>query len=261
MFSLKEFMAVLEEFAPLELSKKMIENGSYDNSGIIANCHQNVESVLFALDLTVSVVDCALEKGCDTIVTHHPAIYNPIKSLDINGQTGAITKAVANDINIISMHLNLDVAKDGIDACLCFGLGGKNARIIDLIDQNHGYGREADVEQMNVEKFVQNIKEEFGSEKIICYGNNAVKKIASFCGGGASHALNAVQSGQSLADTIITSDMAHHELLSLVTMGKNVVLIPHYVSENYGFNKFYHLIWKKIDGKVRGYYFTDKRLI
>ena len=35
MCNLKDFMAVLEQVAPLELSKKMIELGDYDNSGII----------------------------------------------------------------------------------------------------------------------------------------------------------------------------------------------------------------------------------
>ncbi len=261
MYSLKEFIAVLEEYAPLELSKKMIEAGDYDNSGVIVNCHDEIKSVLFSLDLTVATVNYALETGCDTIVTHHPAIYNPIKSLDINGETGAITKATINCLNVISMHLNLDIAENGIDACLCEGLGGKNPLVLDLIDQKHGYGREAKVEQMHIEKFVQKVKENFNSEKIIYYGNKKVEKIASFCGGGASHALKAVLSGQTLADTIITSDMAHHELLALIEKGLNVVLVPHYVSENYGFNKFYEYTCQKTNGKLKAYYFADKRFM
>lgn len=261
MYNLKEFMAVLEDFAPLELSKKMIDAGSYDNSGIIVNCHDCVESVLFTLDLTVDAVEYAVKNGCDTIVTHHPAIYNPIKSLDISGPSASVAKALSNRLNVISMHLNLDVAENGIDACLCAGLGGINPRILDLIDEKHGYGREADVEHTELDKFVEKVKETFGSDKIIYYGNRTVNKIASFCGGGASHALDMAEKGALCADTIITSDMAHHELLTLLTKGLNVILIPHYVSENYGFNKFYHLVWKKIDGKAKGYYFTDKRLV
>ncbi len=260
MCNLEQFMTVLESFAPLNLSKKMIEKGSYDNSGIIVKHHQQINSVLFSLDLSDASVYKAIECGCDTIVTHHPAIYNPIKNLGVTGDTKALLTAVSNGINVISMHLNLDVAKGGIDDCLCKGLGGKNPKIIDQIDSDCGYGKEAEIDGVEIEQFVNEIKAKFGSEKIVFYGAGKVEKIASFCGGGASEAMDKVASGLTDADTIITSDMAHHQLLSLISAEKKVIIIPHYVSEEYGFKKFFDAVSQKVD-KTSMYYFTDKRFM
>ena len=254
-------MAVLEEIAPLELSKKMIESGDYDNSGIIVKHHQSVSKALFSLDLTEQVVEKAIADGCDTIVTHHPAIYMPIKELSVDGDTRAVLKASASGINVISMHLNLDVAENGIDACLSSGLGVKNARILDVVFDGKGYGREGEIAPVDFAVFIENVKKEFKSDKVLGYGSGAVKRVASFCGGGASHAEKQVKCGGTSADTIVTSDIPHHLLLSLVLSGKKVVIIPHYVSEEYGFNKFHDCVCQKLNGQVQTCYFTDKRFM
>lgn len=259
MFSLDEFMRILESICPLSLSHKMIENGSYDNSGLLIKMSEKTEKVLFSLDLSLASINKAIELGCDTIVTHHPAIYEPIKSLSITGETEPIVLAIKNQINVISMHLNLDIADSGIDHFLCKGLDGENQEILDLIDGEHGYGRQASVKELKLEDFVQNIKQTFMSDKIIAYGNGLVKKIASFCGSGASQAVESLDSLS--ADTIVSSDIPHHHLKTLIESGKNVVIIPHYVSEQYGFNNFYALLSKKIDGKAQTFYFLDKRFM
>ena len=245
----------------MRLSDKMIEAGGYDNSGVIVRHHEQINGVLFALDLTVDVVFKAVELNCDTIITHHPAIYTPIKNLNCDGDTEALLKAVSAGLNVISMHLNLDIAKGGIDDCLCEGLGGKNPRVIKVIDGECGYGKEAETKGVKIQDFVNKIKAEFNSDKIIYYGEKEVKKFASFCGGGASEALEVVKKGLTDADTIVTSDMPHHILLSLVTGGKQVIILPHFVSEEYGFKKFYGNLSKKLKDELPTYYFTDKRFL
>lgn len=261
MCKLNEFMCALEEYAPLELSYKMIEKGDYDNSGIIVQSTNLCKKVLFSLDLSVSAVEFATLNGCDTIVTHHPAIYHPIKRLSINGDTKALIMAVNKSLNVISMHLNLDVAARGIDKCLSDAVGGQNARILDFIDDKHGYGRESVIHGINADEFVKKVKEVLKSDKVLFYGKGKVKKVASFCGGGADHALNAVSGGATDADTVVTSDMPHHVLKELVELDKNVLIIPHYVSEQYGFNKFYEYIKEKLNGKAQVLYYLDKRFM
>lgn len=261
MYKLNDFLHLLEQFAPLELSYKMIEKGCYDNSGIIVRHHDNVENVLFTLDLSLLAVEKAKELGCDTVVTHHPAIYNPIKTLDVFGENCAVASALANGLNVISMHLNLDVASGGVDDCLCLGLGGKNVKAFDLIDGTNGYGKQAQIDAKSVEEFKKGIEEKFESQKILAYGNGIVKNIASFCGGGAQQALEALEKGCDDVDTIITSDIPHHVLLSLIEHGKNVLIIPHYVAEQYGFNKFYANVLNECKQNVKAHYFTDKRFM
>ena len=261
MLNLKDFMAVLESIAPLEYSRKMIEKGDYDNSGVIVKNHDCINKALFVLDLTEKAVENALESGCDTIVTHHPAIYMPIKELSVDGDTKALLKATVGGLNVISMHLNLDVAKGGIDDSLAEGLGVKNAKVLDLLCDGCGYGKEGQIEPIELSEFVEKIKKEFGSDKIIAYGSGTVKKIASFCGSGASHADKQIKNGLTDADTIVTSDIPHHLLLSLVLSGVKVVVIPHFVSEDYGFKRFHDCVSKKLEGRAQTCYFADRRFI
>ena len=125
MYSLNSFFTLLDKIAPLSYSEMQVENGAYDNSGILVKTHDFVNSALFSLDLSAEAVKKAKRLKCDTVVTHHPAIYRPIKTLSVEGETAPVAEALLNGLNIISMHLNLDVADGGIDCCLCKGLGGE----------------------------------------------------------------------------------------------------------------------------------------
>ncbi len=261
MYKIKEFLNLLEEYAPLSYSHRLIERGDYDNSGIIVENHDSINKILFTLDLSEDAVNRALELGCDTVVTHHPAIYMPIKNLSVSGQTRALILAVKGGLNVISMHLNLDVAKFGVDYSLATLLGGKKQTILDALDDGVGYGREFKIEPTTIDKFKQTIIKNFGTEKVIAYGNAPVSVVASFCGAGGSHALSVIDSGLTLADTIVTSDLAHHQILAILEKGKNLVIIPHYLAEEYGFNKFYEYCAKKVKNGANAYYFADKRFM
>lgn len=260
MFNLQQFVLALEQVAPLSLSQKMIEKGNYDNSGIIVHVHDEVSNVLFSLDLSGSAVEYAKSLGCDTIVTHHPAIYAPIKSLSLSDDTRALVLAVNSKINVVSMHLNLDVAKEGVDACLAKGLGAKNTQIIDTLTENEGYGRVFTIEEIAIKDFVCNAEKVFDSNKIIYYGHGNVRKVASFCGSGAQCAVQSINRFNDV-DTVVTSDIAHHHLKELIEKGKNVVFIPHYVSEQYGFNEFFKTIGQNLAGSIKTFYFEDKRFM
>ena len=260
MCKIDELLSKLQSIAPLSLSKKMIERGDYDNSGLLIKVGERAENILFSLDLSKKAIEKAVELNCDTIITHHPAIYNPIKSLEVDGENECVLLAIKNNINVISMHLNLDIAGLGIDHFLSLGLGGKNQEIIEVVDGENGYGRIAKVTEQALSEFVSKIKKNFGTEKIIFYGQKPVKIIASFCGSGAGQAVKAL-SQKPCFDTVITSDIAHHQLKELIESGVNVVIIPHYASEQFGFNKFYELILDKLESEQKAFYFIDHRFM
>ena len=132
MYKISDLTTLIQQIAPLSLSYKLIEKGSYDNSGLLVKLSDSADKILFSLDLSEGAVMHAVQNNCDTIVTHHPAIYSPIKSVNIDVDKG-LALALKNGINVISMHLNLDVCSLGIDDCLCQGLGGKSPKIIDVI--------------------------------------------------------------------------------------------------------------------------------
>lgn len=263
MLTINNLYSILDEYAPFEISKKAIEQGSHDNSGIIVNCHQNINRMLFSLDLSIEAVNRAKRLKCDTIITHHPAIFYPISQIDISDpSTAPICLAVKNDINVISMHLNLDQTEGGIDEWLAKALGATSAKIIEVQSENIGYGREFCLNKTDVKTFVNSLKVALNTKRVVVYGglNQQFNKVASFCGGGASHAYKVVTSGKCDAQVIVTSDVAHHVIKEFVEMGKILVIPTHYSAENFGFKKFYQAISQKLDS-VELEYFEDKRFL
>lgn len=257
MCDFKRLMTVIEEIAPLELSRKMVENGGYDNSGVIIKCHDNAEGILFALDLTEKAVEKAVELGMDTIITHHPAIYTPVKSLSVDDKaTSALVAAIRVGLNVISCHLNLDAAKGGIDERMMEALGGSSPIVFEKLGELTGYGREYAVEELTLGELASRAKENFKTDKVVVYGDlsKKVKTVASFCGAGASYA------GEAQADVVVTSDMPHHVIKELVERGKFILLLPHYASESYGFKWFYDSVTERLGG-VKTYYLEDKRFL
>ena len=261
MYNLNNFMGILEEFAPLQLSHKLQEKGMYDNSGLLVKCKNQIKKVLFCLDLTKKAVEFAKKVKADTIVTHHPAIYMPIKSLSIEDTIAApILLAIKNEINVISMHLNLDVAKNGIDYNLCKGLGGESYKNVQNIDSCCGYGKEFKIEKQSLSDFIKEIKKQFRTNKILCYkaGKEKIETVASFCGSGGSEALEYLKENKLGADLIVTSDAPHHVIKEIIEMNRSLIIIPHYVSEEYGFKAFYQEITQKTKD-LEFVYFDDKR--
>jgi dinuclear metal center YbgI/SA1388 family protein len=260
MYKIEEFVALLEEFAPLSISYKAIEKGDYDNSGLLIKSSENVSKILFSLDLTTAAVNEAKTMGADTTVTHHPAIYTPIKKMAIDGENAALIAAVELGLNVVSMHLNLDMSKNGIDQSLAEALGAKECKILDDLDGEYGYGREFICEK-DLEEIKMDAQKNLQTDKIILYGNGKVKKVASFCGGGSSHAIAMVNSGKTDADLIVSSDIPHHVLEGLISQKRAVMIIPHYVAEQYGFNKFFKWAKERISGVAQAEYFIDKRFM
>ena len=93
----------------------------FDNVGLLVGDSQSmISGVLITLDCLEEVVDEAIQKQCNMIVTFHPIIFSGMKS--ITGQSyveRAVIKAIKNDIAIYAIHTNLDIAKEGVNFEIC----------------------------------------------------------------------------------------------------------------------------------------------
>ncbi len=128
---IQEIIQVLEEIAPLSLQE------SYDNAGLIlGNAEDSVKGVLICLDVTEKVVDEAITRNCDLIISHHPFIFKGIKQINDNHFTGRIIKkAIQNNISIYAIHTNLDHVKLGVNAILAQKIGLISTRILSPLKQ------------------------------------------------------------------------------------------------------------------------------
>lgn len=236
---LKTVYNIADGIAPFSLSEAYCKAYSHhDNSGVLAGRFEDeIEAVLFSLDLSEKAVNAAKSCGANCIITHHPAIFYPISALN-DAQNGSLLFCLREKISLIAAHLNLDAAKGGIDECLMRGLGGKDALFVMDVLPDGGYGRIFETERMDRKTFSARAKETFQSDKILFYGDKPVKRVASFCGAGFDErALAFAKEGG--ADTLVSSDAKHHLLAAALEQGMNVMLIPHYAAEFYGFEAFY----------------------
>lgn len=111
---LKELIAHLENVAPLSYQE------SYDNAGlIVGDPNAPVHKALISLDCTEEVVDEAIAKGCDLIISHHPIVFKGLKKL--TGQSyveRTVIKAIRNNIALYAIHTNLDNILGGVNSKL-----------------------------------------------------------------------------------------------------------------------------------------------
>lgn len=255
----KKIYELAEGLAPFSLSKEWCElyNG-YDNSGILLDCGEDITRILFSLDLSLAAIERAKQFGAQLIMTHHPAIYSPLKSLSAGGEGKEILACARAGISVISAHLNLDCAADGIDESLMKGLGGERALGVMEPLSSGGYGRVFTVKETPLNEYVAAVKETFHTDRVIVYGDRPVKRVACFCGGGMEEKSIrfAVQNG---ADTFVSSDAKHHLVMEAVESGMNVLLLTHYAAETYGFHCFYQKIKEK--SGVPCEFFADERYL
>ncbi|MCL6268045.1 Nif3-like dinuclear metal center hexameric protein [Flagellimonas myxillae] len=124
--TVQEITTVLEELAPLSHAE------DFDNVGLlVGNPNQKVQGVLVTLDTLETVVDEAIAKNCNLIVSFHPIIFKGLKK--ITGSTyveRVVLKAITNNIAIYSMHTALDNSKMGVNAKICEVLGIQSPKIL-----------------------------------------------------------------------------------------------------------------------------------
>lgn len=123
---LAEITNFLESIAPLNYQE------DYDNSGlIVGNTNDEINAALVALDCTEQIVDEAIAKNCNLIITHHPIVFKGLKKF--NGKTyveRVVLKAIKNNIALYAIHTNLDHVAHGVSAEICKRLGIVNAKIL-----------------------------------------------------------------------------------------------------------------------------------
>lgn len=123
---LAEITNYLESIAPLNYQE------DYDNAGLlVGHGDDEIHAALVALDCTEQIVEEAIAKNCNLIITHHPIVFKGLKKL--NGKTyveRVILKAIKNNIALYAIHTNLDHVAHGVSGEICKRLGIQNAKIL-----------------------------------------------------------------------------------------------------------------------------------
>ena len=132
---LNDLIKKIENKYPLNLAY------DWDNVGLLVGDFDNkIKKVLVTLEANESVVEEAIQKNIDLIITHHPFIFrkmNKINTKDLKGRL--IHKLIKNDIALYSMHTNFDIAFDGLNDYFMEVMGFENTKILDVTNSETLY--------------------------------------------------------------------------------------------------------------------------
>jgi len=228
-----EVIEFLESIAPLHLQE------SYDNSGLlIGHPEQVVKGVMVCLDCTEPVLDEAMAKGCNMIVSHHPAIFYGVKKITGSNMTERlIEKAIKNDLLLYAIHTNLDnTLINGVNEQIARKLGLEIDGILrgmsGVANPMVGAGLVGYFENPMPEmKFLQLLKDQMktGVIRHTALTHRPIQKVA-VCGGSGSFLIeDAKKAG---VQAFVTADLKYHQFFD--ADGELLVCdIGHYESEQY----------------------------
>ena len=226
-----DILKAVEQLAPVNM--KM----NWDNVGLLCgDPNQEVTKILVALDPFEDVAREAQELGAQVILTHHPLIFRPCKSVTETDPVGrTIRYLVKHDISAINAHTNLDCAPGGVNDVLADRLGLSSVEVIDpqgIDDQGRPWGllRKGTVQEQSLDAFLSLVKEKLNCPGLrYVSGGKTVHTVA--VGGGAcgSELMDAVRAG---CDTFVTSDLKYNQFWDARDYGINLIDAGHFYTEN-----------------------------
>ena len=219
----KDITAAIEQFAPLSIQE------GWDNSGLCIGAPEDeVHGVLVGFDCTPELVDEAVARGCDMVVTHHPLIFRGLKRIQ-GGEpvADAVIRAVRAGVAVYAAHTTADKVIAGVSGAMARRLG---LRDIALMEDEGGYGLGAVgtlPHPMTGEEAIAYVKEKFGltavrvSKPVAC-----VEKVV-MCGGSGASEIDAARATG--AQLYISGDISYHHFFT--PEGFMVMDIGHFESE------------------------------
>ncbi len=102
----------------------------WDNVGILlGDPDAPVRSVVLALDATPRVISSLRRRRADLLVTHHPVVFTPLKSVrPDHAASRAAYELIRLGVAVISAHTNADVAPRGVSFAMARRLGLRGIR-------------------------------------------------------------------------------------------------------------------------------------
>ena len=216
----KEILDFLYGIAPKELAE------DFDNVGLlVGDENAEVKGIMVSLDCFDEVIDRAEDLGANLIVTHHPIIFDPLKSVTADS---FVYKLISKGISVISMHTNLDQADGGVNNALCEALGLYDVEQLvtaDGFSMRKGYLDQPE----DPYSFARHIKEALGGTVKFVAGDHDITTVAVCGGSGADFIFDVVNAE---ADALVTADIKHHLFIEAGRLGISLYDAGHFNTED-----------------------------
>ena len=194
----------------------------WDNVGLLAgSADREVRSVLVALDITERM-------GADLIVSHHPVIFHPVKSITDRDPSGRLLiRLVRSGTGAVCMHTNLDAAQGGVNDALASALGLQDAAPA----AEGGIARIGTLpEAMALPGFLARVKNALRPNGLrYVDGGRPIRKVAAGGGACGDFLWEAAALG---CDAFVTADLKYNHFLDAGVLGLTVIDAGHFPTED-----------------------------
>ena len=226
-----EIINAIENAYPRSLAE------SWDNPGLLCGRRdKEVENIVIALDASSRVVEYAVRIGADMILTHHPVIFDGIRSVSDDTFTGRkLLAMIEHGIACYAMHTNFDIAKGGMAYAAAEKMGLKDCIPLEHTGEQDGapvgIGFVSDLQKtMSASELAAFSKQCFGLRSVFYYdGGKPIKRVA-VCPGSGRHMMPAVIAAG--ADAFITGDTGHHDGMDYADEGITLIDAGHFGVEH-----------------------------
>ena len=221
-----DIIAALEALAPLQIQE------NWDNSGlIIGSPEEEVHGVMVGFDCTKELIQEAVRKGCDMVVTHHPLIFKGIRRIDGNDPVGAaVMQAIRQGVAVYAAHTSADKVIAGVSGAMARRLQLQDVSIlVPEGDGTVGLGCIGNLPRpMTGEEVLRYVREQFGLKVIRSSRpqETPIRRVAVLGGSGGGEIALARERG---AQLYITADISYHDFFT--PEGFMVMDVGHFESE------------------------------
>lgn len=222
-YQVKDIIVLMEEIAPARHAEY------WDNVGlIVGDSTAAVNRIMVTLDITRDVIQDAIEKQVNLIISHHPIIFKPIKMVNDHSVVGSqILLLLQSGISVYCAHTNLDKAEGGVDDTLAHLLGLQEIQPL----TQETFGRIGRLSKRQLLKdYLLSIKETLGASSVDFIGdpNKEIQVVASCAGAGGDFICEAQSAG---AELFITGEIKYHDAISTMDGDMAVAAFGHYATE------------------------------
>jgi dinuclear metal center YbgI/SA1388 family protein len=228
-FSTTTLLSILDTIAPFAMAEP------WDNVGLmVGDPDRQVSGILIGLDPTESLLHEALALNLNTILTHHPLIFHPLKTIPNNTPVGRILKtALGHDLSLIACHTNLDLVAAGVSNALAEKLGLRDTEPLAAAPgQSPGFGKICTLPApLPSEQFLHLLLTALAAPGLQLAGvlPETIHRVALCGGSGSDLAETAWRMG---AQVYITGEVKHSVARWAEGAGFCVIDAGHYPTEN-----------------------------
>ncbi|MGZ2225121.1 Nif3-like dinuclear metal center hexameric protein [Glutamicibacter nicotianae] len=209
--TLGNVLEAAEELWPKSLAE------DWDAVGLVTGrTSQKISKIVMAVDPTLEVIEDAIERGADLLITHHPLLLRGVTQVAGTTFKGeAIHRLIESGTALLTAHTNADSAIGGVNDALADAFGLKDC--VPLVESKdglpeEGLGRVGFLEKpMKLEDFAERVYTVLpvvaGGVRVAGDRSGIIRKVA-LCGGAGDSLFDEVRSHQ--ADVYVTADLRHH---------------------------------------------------